>query len=191
MLLKLTKDYQTPQTADLNNSMNIQSVIKDNGIIGQSDKLFICRFVGYTKLGISHMCASATSVLCGSCGQQLEESPQLLPEQRTPCPTCGSTTRNFNVEIHETVTARTKLGLKHKRQGLRKPIYEEVSGEDLHRKTGLWSKLLRIIDRQNNRYKEEIINSETGEVLRTVDHPLTDHVDRGSAKKKGKGDTDA
>lgn len=138
------------------------------------------------------MCASANSVLCGSCGQQLEESPQLQPEQRAPCPNCGSTTRTFNVEIHETVTLREKLGLKHKRPGFKKPIYEEVSGDDLHRKTDQWSKLLRIIDRQNNRYKEEILNSDTGEVLRSIDHPLTDHTGRGSAKKVGgKGENDA
>jgi hypothetical protein len=62
-------------------------------------------------------------------------------------------------------------------------IYEEVGGDDLHRKTGLWSRLLRIIDRQNNRYKEEITNAETGEVLRSVDEPLSDHKDRGSARK--------
>jgi len=123
---------------------------------------------------------------------ELNESPQLLPEQRPPCPACGSTTRNFTVEVHEQVTVREKLGLKHKRPGFKKPIYEEVSGDDLHRKTGLWSKLLRIIDRHNNRYKEEIVNSETGEVLRSVDHPLTDHIGRGSAKKVGaKGEGDA
>lgn len=138
------------------------------------------------------MGTSDSSVLCGSCGKQLEESSQLRPEQRPPCPNCGATARNFNVEICETVTVREKLGLKHKRPGFKKPIYEEVSGDDLHRKTGLWSKFLRIIDRQNNRYKEEIVNSETGEVLRSVDHPLTDHTGRGSAKKiDGKGEEDA
>ncbi len=138
------------------------------------------------------MCATTTSPLCGSCGRELNESPQLLPEQRPPCPRCGSITRNFAVEIHEKVTAREKLGLKHKRPGFKKPIYEEVRGDDLHRKTGLWSKLLRIIDRQHNRYKEEIVNSETGEVLRSVDHPLSDHTGRGSAKKiSGERESDA
>src|SRR5450759_2043363 len=129
------------------------------------------------------MSVSIGPVQCGGCRQNLEESPSLLPRDRLPCPACGSMTRIHNVEIQETITFRTKLGLKHKRPGFKKPIYEEVGGDDLHRKTGLWSRLLRIIDRQNNRYKEEITNAETGEVLRSVDEPLSDHRDRGSAKK--------
>jgi hypothetical protein len=133
------------------------------------------------------MSASTGPVLCGTCKQQLDESANLPPEERLPCPSCGSTTRIFSVEIRETVTLRSKLGLKHKRPGFKKPIYEEVSGDDLHRKTGLWSRLLRVIDRQNNRYKEEIIESETGKVLRVIDEPLTDHTGRGSAKKSRKG----
>lgn len=138
------------------------------------------------------MCASTNSVLCRSCGKKLEENPQFLPKHRSPCPNCGSTTRIFNVEIHGTITLREKLSLKHKRPGFKKPIYEEVSGDDLHRKTGLWSKLRRVIDRQNNHYKEEVVNSETGKVLRSVDHPLTDHTGRGSAKEVGrKGEDDA
>lgn len=88
-----------------------------------------------------------------------------------------------NVEIQGTVTLRSKLGLKHKRPGLKRPIYEEVSGDDLYRKTGLWSRVLQVIDRQNNRYKKVVTNAETGEVLRSVDEPLSDHKDRGSARK--------
>ena len=73
-----------------------------------------------------------------------------------------------------------------------KPIYELVSGEDLHRATGQWNQLTREIDRQNNRYKEVIVNSQTGEVVRHVDEPLTDHRGRGSAKPKlNKENTDA
>jgi hypothetical protein len=90
------------------------------------------------------------------------------------------------------VTSKLKAGLKQKRPRFKKPIYEAVRGDDLHRKTGLWSKLLRVIDRQNNRYKEEIVNSNTGEVLRSVDEALTDHVGRGSAKKvRGSGEDEA
>ena len=76
-----------------------------------------------------------------------------------------------------------KLGLKHRRPGFKKPIYEEISGDDLHRKTGLWSHLLQVIDRQNNRYRKLVTNAETGEILRSVDEPLDEHTGRGSAKK--------
>jgi hypothetical protein len=74
--------------------------------------------------------------------------------------------------------------MKQKRPGHKKPIYESVSGDDLHRASGQWNKLTREIDRENNRYMELIINPETGQVLRHCDEPLTSHVDRGSAKPK-------
>ncbi len=134
------------------------------------------------------MSVSTITVLCGSCKQQLGESSQLPPRERMPCPNCGATTRIFKMEAHVKVTPRVKSKLKHKRPGFKKPIYEQVSGDDLYRKTGLWSKLFRVIDRQNNRYKEEFINSETGEVLRSVDEPLARHVNRGSARKIGGSD---
>lgn len=138
------------------------------------------------------MSSPAVSVHCASCGRPLEESPQLLVEQRLPCPGCGATARRINAMTHEKLTLKSKIGYKIKRPGFKKPIYEGVSGDDLHRKTGLWSKLVRIIDRENNRYKEEITNSTNGETLRSVDEALTDHVGRGSARKPGgKGDGDA
>jgi hypothetical protein len=74
--------------------------------------------------------------------------------------------------------------LKHKRPGHKKPIYESVSGDDLHRKSGQWNHLTREIDRENDRYKEVILNPTTGEVIRSVDEPLTEHTGRGSAKPK-------
>lgn len=130
------------------------------------------------------------STFCGSCGFALCEESSAHPSARVPCPRCGSASRSFNVEIAERVTVREKIELKHKRPGFKKPIYEEVSGDDLHRKTGLWSRILRVIDRASNRYREEIVNSETGEVLRSVDEALTSHVGRGSAKKP-EGDRNA
>ena len=82
--------------------------------------------------------------------------------------------------------------MKQKRPGHKKSIYESVSGDDLHRASGQWNKLTREIDRENNRYKEVIVNPETGEALRYCDQPLTDHTGRGSAKPKpGEGGQDA
>jgi len=42
----------------------------------------------------------------------------------------------------------------------------------------------RIIDRKNNIYKELVVNTDTGEVVRDVEHPLTDHKGHGYAKYK-------
>lgn len=82
------------------------------------------------------------------------------------------------------MTLRERIGLKHKRPGHKKPIYESVSGDDLHRATGQWNHLTREIDRENDRYKERIVDSQTGEIIRQVEEPLTKHVGRGYAKKK-------
>ena len=130
------------------------------------------------------MTTTIDPTLCAACGTPIDESANTLPADRKACPSCGSLARNFSVHVHETLTLREKIGLKHKRPGHKKPIYESVSGDDLHRATGQWNKLTREIDRENNRYKEVIVNPASGEVLRHCDEPLTEHIGRGSAKPK-------
>lgn len=120
---------------------------------------------------------------CGECGAELEESPSLPAEERTPCPTCGSITRAIQVSISESVMIREKLGMKGKHKGEKKPFIESVSGDDLHRKTGKWMKLTRMIDRDNNQYKEEVKDPETGDTIHRCEEPLSDHMGHGSAKK--------
>ena len=77
--------------------------------------------------------------------------------------------------------------MKQRRPGVKKPIYESVAGDDQHRSSGQWNHLTREIDRESNRYREVIVNPQTGEVIRQVDEPLTSHVGRGSAKPKTRG----
>ncbi len=121
---------------------------------------------------------------CADCGAQINEPASLPVADRKPCPSCGSMARSFGAHVIEALTVREKIGMKQKRPGHKKPIFESVSGDDLHRASGQWNKLTREIDRENNRYKEVIVNPETGEILRHCDEPLTDHVNRGSAKPK-------
>lgn len=87
----------------------------------------------------------------------------------------------------DSVTLREKVGLKHKRPAKSKPIYESVSGDDLHRTSGKWNRLEREIDRDDDRYRERIVDGETGEIIRQVDEPLTSHTGRGSAKRDPSG----
>ena len=124
------------------------------------------------------------SVLCSSCKTLINEPPNISVDERKQCPNCGSLVRIFNADIEEKLTIREKIGLKHKRPGHKKPIYESVSGDDLHRATGNWNKLTREIDRENNLYKELIINPDSGDVIRNCQEPLSEHVNRGSAKSK-------
>lgn len=38
-------------------------------------------------------------VYCGNCGRKLDEGRSVMPEDRTPCPDCGSVARRFDVEL--------------------------------------------------------------------------------------------
>ena len=74
---------------------------------------------------------------------------------------------------------RERLDLKLKRPGHKRPLMEQRVGDDLHRESGTWSKIRRIIDREHNRYIERIEN-EQGEVTRDVDAPLDEHLHHGA-----------
>jgi DNA-directed RNA polymerase subunit RPC12/RpoP len=121
---------------------------------------------------------------CGECGRIVDEPPELLPEQRLPCPECGSTKRALFVSVHDTVTAREKLGVSGRHQGEKKPFFEAVSGDDLHRKSGKWMKIERLIDRARNWYREVVTDPESGEIIHKCEEPLTEHRGHGTAKEQ-------
>lgn len=122
-------------------------------------------------------------VNCGDCGLQLDEDTNTPTETRLPCPACGSLTRSIHVTIHEAVTIKEKLGMKGRHAGGGKPYIEQVQGDDLHRDTGTWRRLSRIIDRENDMYHEVVKDSATGEVLHECREPLSEHRGHGTAKK--------
>jgi len=66
----------------------------------------------------------------------------------------------------------------------RKPYIEQVHGDDLHRKSGMWMNLERIIDRDNNMYHEVVTNPVTGEVIYECKESLSKHVGHGTARHK-------
>jgi len=43
------------------------------------------------------------AIFCNGCGALLEEAPTLLPDQRPPCPRCGSLARRFEQDITEQI----------------------------------------------------------------------------------------
>ena len=124
------------------------------------------------------------SVHCGNCKRILNEDPHVQPEQRIPCPSCGSSARMFQVSIHDNLVVRSKLGMKAKHPGSKKPFVEQTTGADLHRKTGKWMNLSRVYDRENDLYKEVITDPITGEIVHECIEPLSNHKGHGSAKQK-------
>jgi hypothetical protein len=61
-------------------------------------------------------------IFCNNCGAKLDEAPTLLPDQRPPCPTCGSVARRFEKRVSisqavETDSARPITPLKSRTIG--------------------------------------------------------------------------
>jgi hypothetical protein len=121
---------------------------------------------------------------CVSCGGKVLD---ISDDQRFPCPSCGSLGRAYGVhstelpiEVHESLKGKIKDPTKTRRRKVR---VEFRTGDDFHRKTGQWNKVDRDIDRENDRYREVVVDGKTGKVIRAVDEPLSAHRGRGSAKK--------
>lgn len=123
-------------------------------------------------------------IACTECGAPLDEPPSLPTDQRKPCPNCGSMARTINVSVHETVTVRERIGMKARHGVSGKPYAESVSGADLHRGSGKWMHLERVIDREKDEYKEVVKDPETGAVVHKCEEPLSKHQDHGNAKYK-------
>src|SRR5262245_17457228 len=124
------------------------------------------------------------AVKCGKCLAVLIDAPDIPVEQRTPCPNCGSTVRVFEAEITETAITRESLGMKARHGASGRPFYEGKSGADLHRATGQWMERDLVIDRENDRYVERVVDPNTGEVVHICEEPLSKHQGHGTAKKK-------
>jgi hypothetical protein len=119
---------------------------------------------------------------CSSCKTGTLVSIEERHGGRTKHFSCGH--KHFDIRLEDTLEFHGSLGFKARRQGVRKPYLEGRSGDDLHLKTGKWMLLERVIDRTKNWYKELITDPKTGKVVRHCEEPLSDHRERGSAKKK-------
>lgn len=58
------------------------------------------------------MSDSQTTVTCGNCGRVLDERSDVPPEQREPCPVCGSTARSFSIVISASVGVEARIATK-------------------------------------------------------------------------------
>ncbi len=121
----------------------------------------------------------ATRISCLNCGEGFTKHQQLLASG-APCPKCGSHDRH--VEVSDTVTAHAKVALVARRATGR--WFAKIkAGDEFFQLTQRWHRLFRWIDRDANWYTEHITDVETGEVVRSVDEPLSEHRGRGSARK--------
>nr|WP_314656407.1 hypothetical protein [uncultured Fusobacterium sp.] len=84
-----------------------------------------------------------------------------------------------DIEVHHDITIKIKNSSSNKRK--EQKIIKV--GDNLTKKTGKFSFLKRIIDRNNNLYGEEIHNKETGDIIHECHEKLSEHIGHGSAKK--------
>jgi len=120
-------------------------------------------------------------VSCGECGAALPASEVTDPPwSRTSCPSCGSLARQASVLVHETTTVRDGVGYKAKHAGKRKPFREAFDYPETQRSTGAQTRHERLIDRDNDRFVERVIEEGAGRVLHETDHPLSEHKGHGA-----------
>jgi hypothetical protein len=127
---------------------------------------------------------TSTEITCRQCGAEIGEPADTPIEQRTACAACGSTSRLVRISIEATLQTRESLELKSLPPGSRKWRTRIWSGASLFRKTVRWHRLERRIDRASDQYYEHIEDEETGDVVRHVEEPLSEHQGRGSAKHR-------
>jgi hypothetical protein len=123
-------------------------------------------------------------VFCKDCHQELDET-YINSRDRTPCPNCGSFFKEIKIQFEEKVDLHEQIKMKGKRAGIKKPVIEIISGDEIQKSTNKFVKKERMIDRENDRYFERVVAGD-GEIIHEQDEKLTDHLCHGNAKfKKG------
>jgi DnaJ-class molecular chaperone len=123
------------------------------------------------------------TVVCNACKTNFQAETDVSVDARKPCPSCGSTARLFSQTIEVNVTPQVTLNYKGKRGGKGKPFIIGKLGADLFVKLQRWVHLERIIDRENDRYKEVVTDPTTKEIIHRCEEPLSQHQNHGAAKK--------
>lgn len=70
-------------------------------------------------------------VRCGECEAEVDERSDLEVVERTPCRSCGSVSRAFDIERTATISPRATFALKARSAGDRRPFLEQRVGDEL------------------------------------------------------------
>ena len=128
------------------------------------------------------MTIDAIPETCPSCKNGALVTTDTRPDGYAKHFSCGHT--HYDIHLKDTLTLHAMLDFKARSQGKRKPYTEGKAGDALHRDTGRWVKLQRIIDRAKDWYTELVTDPETGKVVHRCEEPLSEHQGHGSAKRK-------
>jgi hypothetical protein len=117
----------------------------------------------------------AEAVICKQCGKATGEPlglPYHMPDYRgSPCPRCGDYGRRYRLKYPPGYDAP-------KLPRLRKWSVKAESRLSWHGSTGRWHVVQRTFDRKSDRYVEHVTDAETGDIIRHIDEPLTEHRSR-------------
>src|ERR1700719_4445993 len=121
-----------------------------------------------------------------TCGAALPFENVARLEDRTPCASCGSTSRVFGQLFldGDHLSFKTSLGLKAKSAGQRKPWYESFSGAHWSTRFRKFMEKTRIIDRRSDHYTEVVRDPDTGPIIHHCSEPLSQHHNHGSARQQ-------
>jgi hypothetical protein len=136
------------------------------------------------------MATDQPTVTCGQCETQLDAATDQSPDERTPCPVCGSLSRLVHVYAHDSVKVHESIGLVQKRPGFvgrsgrskGGVVMRLFSGAE-QSADGTWVHKVSLFDRLNDR-RYERVTDEDGNLLHHQDHPLTEHRGHGSDKPR-------
>lgn len=118
---------------------------------------------------------SKPSYYCKICNKELTSKDKI-------CPYCGSKNRIINLTISETFIPRGSLISRKYPQGIKKWVLEIISGwfssgDKARYPNGV--KKIRVINREDPKkpdsYKEKIIDSKTGKIVRDIEESLEKH----------------
>jgi hypothetical protein len=106
-------------------------------------------------------------------------------EQAAPCPRCTSTDRGLALNSEGYPRGYSSVV---DRRGDGDPQLEWRSGDERFHNTRHWRKLTRVINRRDDRYREHIIDPDSGKTIKSVDERLSEHRGHGSAKQADRTD---
>ncbi len=127
------------------------------------------------------------TVTCGNCGISVNDDTQ--KENKELCPNCGSILRNVHITVNDSATAYDSLRVKQKDPSKKSKDKLRVDSFSGYERSHMLNKIVekqKVIDKNNNRYHEKIIDPDTKEVIHECNEKLSDHKNHGYAKLKKK-----
>ena len=94
--------------------------------------------------------------------------------------------KSIEASVVELKLKTYRAGIKTRHRDPNKASFkvEETKGQDWSVSLNRWVTIHRIINREADIYYELVVDEETGDVLRECEERLTDHIGRGTAKRK-------